>query len=79
LFGKYIYASLNLSGEVGTAEVCREESCSSGAPTRHFVLLRRVWFLVIKFFGFEAYSLLAPKCRVGALWIYRLLCRYLRT
>jgi hypothetical protein len=36
------------------------------APTRHFVLLNRVWFLLIKFIVFEAYFLLAPKCRVGA-------------
>jgi hypothetical protein len=36
------------------------------APTRHFVLLRRVWFLIIKFICFKPYPLLAPKCRVGA-------------
>jgi hypothetical protein len=36
------------------------------APTRHFVVLRRVWFLIIKYICFETYSLLAPKCRVGA-------------
>ena len=39
---------------------------SHTAPTRHFVVLRRVWFLLIKYIFFEAYFLLAPKCRVGA-------------
>ena len=34
-------------------------------PTIIFVL-KRVWFLIIKYFNFEAYPLLAPKCRVGA-------------
>ena len=42
------------------------------APTRHFVdglvlVLSKVWFLIVKYIVFEAYLLLAPKCRVGAL------------
>jgi hypothetical protein len=36
------------------------------APTRHFVVLSKVWFFIIKYIVFEAYPLLAPKCRVGA-------------
>ena len=40
----------------------------SGAkrPTRHFVVLNRVWVLIVKYIFFEGYLLLAPKCRVGA-------------
>jgi hypothetical protein len=34
-----------------------------GNPT--FVLLSRVWFLIVKYIIFELYPLLAPKCRVG--------------
>ena len=44
----------------------KENGTSWRAPTRHFVVLRRVWFLIIKYLCFEAYPLLAPKCRVGA-------------
>ena len=33
---------------------------------RHFVKLSRVCFLILKYIVFEAYFLLAPKCRVGA-------------
>jgi hypothetical protein len=36
------------------------------APTRHFVVLSKVWFFIVKYIFFEAYLLLAPKCRVGA-------------
>jgi hypothetical protein len=36
------------------------------APTRHFVVLSKVWFFIVKYIGFEAYPLLTPKCRVGA-------------
>jgi hypothetical protein len=44
------------------------------APTRHFVVLSKVWFFIVKFLVkfsvkyivFETYPLLAPKCRVGA-------------
>jgi hypothetical protein len=39
---------------------------SGPAPTRHFVVLSKVWFFIIKCIVFEAYPLLAPKCRVGA-------------
>jgi hypothetical protein len=35
-------------------------------PTRHFVVLSKVWFFIVKNIVFEAYPLLAPKCRVGA-------------
>jgi hypothetical protein len=50
---------------------CRMICCSAfpmmpAAPTRHFVVLRRVWFLLIKYIFFKAYPLLTPKCRVGA-------------
>ena len=41
--------------------------CSWAATTRHFVVLRRVWFSLIKYINFTAYPLLALKCRVGAL------------
>jgi len=36
------------------------------APTRHFVVLSKVWFFILKNLVFKAYPLLAPKCRVGA-------------
>ena len=50
----------------GTIPYFSVHSSESAAPTRHFVVLRRVWFLIIKYLCFEAYPLLAPKCRVGA-------------
>ena len=39
---------------------------ASRSPTRHFLVLSKVCFLILKYFFFEAYPLLAPKCRVGA-------------
>ena len=36
------------------------------APTRHFVELSGVWFLIVNKLLCEAYLMLAPKCRVGA-------------
>jgi len=52
--------------------------CSWAATTRHFVVLRRVWVSIIKYIFFEAFPLLAPKCRVGARvcpWNSRLVCK----
>jgi hypothetical protein len=30
------------------------------------IVLSKVWFVILKYIVFEAYPLLAPKCRVGA-------------
>jgi hypothetical protein len=42
------------------------------APTRHFVVRSRVWFLIVNILVCEAYSLLAPKCRFALPHIIRL-------
>jgi len=46
---------------------CREfRTEEEPSTTRHFVVLSKVWFFILKYLVFEAYPLLAPKCRVGA-------------
>ena len=65
----YVALLCHLSCCPGCSDIYLSTVCVHGyspAPTRHFVVLRRVWFLIIKYICFEAYPLLAPKCRVGA-------------
>ena len=46
------------------AKIQQQAHC---APTWHFVVLSRVYILLVKCLTHEAYLLLAPKCRVGAM------------
>jgi hypothetical protein len=62
---RYISSRYNLPSMRGGGGGKGGGACLT-APTRHFLVLRRVWFFKIKNIVFEAYPLLAPKCRVGA-------------